>query len=108
MLYETLSLIGGIIFGALGMLSVIASGEEGQSNGILSWAGWSLYIPAFYLLFYSFEGFGVASGYALWGAGTAVIVAIVGKRWGDRPSTGQIVSMMLVMVGLVGFALGGS
>ena len=107
MVYETLSLIGGIIFGALGMLSVIASREEGQSNGILSWAGWLLYIPAFYLLFFSFEGFGVAGGYALWCAGTAIIVAIVGVRWGDKPSIGQIISIILVIVGLVGFGLTG-
>lgn len=108
MLYETLSLIGAIIFGALGMLSVIASSAEGQSNGFLSWAAWLLYLLAFYLLFYSFEGFGIAGGYALWAAGTAAIVAVVGTRWGDRPSTGQIISMMLVMLGLVGFALSGS
>ena len=71
MLYETLFLIGGIIFGALGMLAVVASSAEGQSNSYLRWGSWLLYVVAFYLLFFSFEGFGVASGYALWAAGTA-------------------------------------
>ena len=108
MLYETLFLIGGIIFGALGMLAVVASSAEGQSNSYLSWGSWLLYVVAFYLLFFSFEGFGVAGGYALWAAGTAAMVAIVGTRWGDTPSIGQIISMVLVVVGLVGFAVSGS
>ncbi len=107
MLYETLSLIGSIIFGALGMLAVIASSAEKQSNSYLSWATWFLYVATFYLLFFSFEGFGVAGGYALWAAGTAAIVAIMGTRWGDRPSIGQIVSMILVIVGLAGFGVSG-
>ena len=109
MLYETLSLIGGIIFGALGMLAVVASSAEGQSNSYLSWGSWLLYIPAFYLLNFIFEDYGIGSGYTLWAGGTVVLVAlfvmVYGPSWGETLNVWQYGSLGLVVMGLVGLSL---
>jgi len=101
-------LIGAIICGALAMMAVLMSSGEGASS-IWSWAAWLLYIPAFYLLNFIFEDYGIGSGYTLWAGGTVVLVAlfvaVYGPSWGETLNVWQYGSLLLVVMGLVGLSL---
>ena len=92
-------LLVAILCGVIGTLSIFASSDP-ESPSWLSWVSWFIFTPAFYALFYAMEDFGVASTFALWAAGVGIITAVQGWRWGDRLSTGQLISMGLVFSGL--------
>ena len=97
-------LIGSIIFGVIGFLAII-SATRPNAPWWMSWVSWFSFTPSFIFLFNIFEVFGVAGAFALWGAGTAVIVSIQGVRWGDKLSGLQIGSMALILLGLTLFGL---
>ena len=103
----TLSLVGAIFFGVLGVLATLSASIGDKNSGRLSWAAWILFYPAFVLLFFAFELYGVAGGFALWGAALSLIVTIQGLRWGDNPTTAQWLSIALVILGLTAFGLSG-
>jgi len=104
----TLYITSAIIFGALGIITVIASSEGGKGSGLLNWLSWLLFAPAFTLLYLAFEGFGIAGAYALWAAGVSLICVVQGVRWGDRLAMRQFVLIGFVLIGLTIFGLGGS
>ena len=103
----TLSLIGSIFFAVLGLLATLSASIGDKNSGWLSWAAWILFYPAFVLLFFAFELYGVAGGFALWAAGLSLIVTIQAFRWGDNPTTAQLISIALVLLGLTAFGLSG-
>lgn len=103
-----LALIGGIIFGALGLVAVFSARDTtNKYANWMSWLAWLLFYPAFTLLFFAFEVFWVAGTFALWAGGIALIMTIVGIRWGDRLSNTQLGSIALVIIGLLLFGLSG-
>ena len=95
-----------IVLGALGMFAIV-SADDPNAPWWMSWVSWFIFTPAFFALFYAMETFGVGGAFALWGAGTALLVIIQGVRWGDQLSTQQIASITLTIIGLVWFGLGG-
>lgn len=101
-----LFLLGAILFGVIGTLSIFGSTDP-NAPWWLSWVSWFVFTPAFICLFYAFDDFGIAGAFALWGAGTALIITIQGVRWGDKLSNLQIGSITLIVLGLTFFGLGG-
>ena len=95
-----------IILGSLGMFAIVSAGDP-NAPWWMSWVAWFIFTPAFIALFYAMESFGVGGAFALWGAGTALLVTIQGVRWGDNLSTQQTASIALTIIGLVWFGLGG-
>jgi len=103
-----LYITGSIILGALGIIAIIASSEGGKGSGLLNWLSWLLFIPAFTLLYFAFDDFGIAGAYAVWAAGISLICIVQGMRWGDRLSISQLLAAGLMLIGLAIFGLGGS
>lgn len=101
-----LFLLGAILCGSIGTLSIFAAADP-ESPKWLSWVSWFIFTPTFYALFYAMTDFGVAGAFALWAAGVGIITAVQGWRWGDRLSTGQLISMGLVFGGLITFGWSG-
>ncbi|MEM7118125.1 MAG: SMR family transporter [Chloroflexota bacterium] len=101
-----LFLLAAIIIATLGTLAIYNSSNP-NAPWWMSWVSWFVFTPTFICLFYAFEDFGVASTFALWGAGTGLLVTIQGVRWGDRLSNHQMISISLVLGGLLLFGLGG-
>ena len=103
----TIYIVGAILFGTLGVLSVVTSSDSHKYANWLSWVSWALFIPAFYLLAYAFYDFGVAGAYALWTAGVSLACTLQGRRWGEKLSKSQTRFTILILSGLVLFSLSG-
>lgn len=70
------------------------------TNGLLYYGGFGI---AFFLLYNSFKYLQVSTAYAVWiGIGTAGAVLINMLFFGESKSTGRVVSLILIVVGVVG------
>ncbi len=104
-----LYILGAALFGTLGIVAVSASSGNSQYAGILSWASWLLFWPAFMLLFFAYDIFWVLGGYALWALGMGILSVIVGRLyWNDKANWQHTVALLIVFSGLLLIGLGGS
>ena len=98
-------LIGAILSGAIGMIAMLYS----EAGGIWAWIPWLAFIPAFTLLNYVIEDYGLGSAYTLWAGWMIVIIAgyvvLFGESWGEVISSGQYMAIGLTILGLVGLSL---
>ncbi len=101
-------IIGAAIFGTLGLLAVSGSSGDSQYAGLLSWASWLLFWPAFTLLVFAYDTFWVLGGYALWALGVSSLCVLVGRfYWGDKHNWQHNIALLLVFSGLLLIGLGG-
>lgn len=102
--FKYIFLIGAIIFGAVGMIAMLISNE-----GLWAWIPWLAFIPAYTLLVYVAEDYGIGSSYTLWIGAIILIVSLFvilfGASWGEELSNNQYVAILLVAIGLVGLSL---
>lgn len=106
MLSSTIYLIAGILF-ATGGVATMSSTDWHERSPFRTWLSWMLYLPAYYLLYFSLDSFGVAGGYALWVAGTAVLITLIAaKKWHESFTKPQLIFFGITLFGLVGFGLG--
>ncbi|ARF15014.1 MULTISPECIES: DMT family transporter [Sporosarcina] len=69
-------------------------------NGLLYYGGFGI---AFFFLYNSFKFLQVSTAYAVWiGIGTAGAVLINMVFFGESKSTGRVVSLILIVIGVVG------
>lgn len=99
-----LFLIGAILCGAIGMISMLISNE-----GIWAWIPWLAFIPAYSLLVIVSEDYGIGSAFMLW-IGAIVIciglfVFMFGSDWGEYLSNTQYVALLFVFIGLTGLSV---
>lgn len=102
-----LFLLGSIICGAIGLIAMLMAGES--DSQLWSWVAWLIYIPAFSLLYYMIEDYGIGSAITLWAGGTAVLVAlfvmVLGASWGEMLNSWQYGALGVTVVGLFGLSL---
>ena len=98
-------LLGAILSGALGMIAMLYY----EAGGIWDWIPWLAFIPAFILLNYVIEDYGLGSAYTLWAGWMVVIIAgfVIGygASWGEIINDNQYLALGLTVLGLVGLSL---
>ena len=78
-------------------------------GAIWDWVPWLAFVPAYMLLNYVIEDYGLGSAYTLWVGLIVVVIAlfvmIAGESWGEYLSDSQYLALAVVVIGLIGLSL---
>lgn len=103
--FKYLFLIGAIACGALAMIGMLMSGY----GAIWDWVPWLAFVPAYMLLNYVIEDYGLGSAYTLWVGWIVVVIAlfvlVAGESWGEALSDNQYLALGVTLFGLIGLSL---
>jgi len=94
---------GAALCAAIGIIAMIIGG------GIWDWIAWLIWIPAFMLLLYVIEDYGIGVAVTLLTGSSAIFVALYvwffGAAWGEVLNGTQLMALAVASAGLVGLSL---
>ena len=100
------SIIVALISSVIGAFALQKARYDQNHSGAYSIGGYIAFIISFAMLEYALIFMNLAFVFAVWGAGNALLVTLIGRfAYQDDFPISKIVSLVLILVGLVGVSL---